>query len=261
MLPRQEDDRQRGDLLATVAHELRTPLTAILGTLAILADRDHHLTQADREEFLGIAARQGERLKRLVEQLLLASGVEQADTLDEARPRVEAGELARQAGLAARLCHPDRVIHVAVSARRLPVRAISEAVLQVVGNLLDNAAKYSPAGTPIRLEACERGGLVVIAVTDAGGGVPPGDRDRIFERFAQLDGGAATRAGGIGLGLWIARRLARAEGGELLMAETASGAGARFELRLPLADEPAATAETCRREYPRVASSPVAARR
>jgi signal transduction histidine kinase len=256
-----ENDRLRGDLLATVSHELRTPLTAILGTLSTLANRDPDLSQADREEFLAIAARQGERLKRLIEQLLLASRVEQAPAGDEARPRVEAGELVRQAGRAAQLCYPERHIDIAVHPGRLPVRAAPEAISQVVANLLDNAAKYSPAGTPIRLEAAAGTGLVVIAVTDAGAGVPPVDRERIFERFAQLDAGAARRAGGIGLGLWIARQLAGAQGGELLVAEAAGGAGARFELRLPRSEEPVAPAEPLQRACPRIGSSPVRARR
>ena len=76
----------------------------------------------------------------------------------------------------------------------------------------------------------------MLAVEDTGPGVPPGDRERIFERFTQLDSGATRRAGGVGLGLYIARQLAQAEGGELLLADPAPPAtGARFELRLPLA--------------------------
>jgi len=110
-------------------------------------------------------------------------------------------------------------------------------LLQVLGNLLDNAAKYSPDGSPIRLEASRVGTLAVLAVEDAGPGVPRPERDRIFERFTQLDSGATRRAGGVGLGLYIARQLAQAQGGELLVGEPVRpGAGARFELRLPLAD-------------------------
>jgi len=257
----QENDRLKADLLATVSHELRTPLTAILGTLTTLAGSDHQLTQAERQEFLGIASRQGERLKCLIEQLLLASRLEEAADAAEARPRVEAGELVRQTGRTAQLCYPDRDIDIAVPASPLPVRAAPDAVTQVVANLLDNAAKYSPAGTPIQLEAVSASDLVVIAVTDAGAGVPPVDRDRIFERFTQLDAGASRRAGGIGLGLWIARQLARAQGGELLVGEAAAGTGARFELRLPRAEGAQAPAESHARGYPRVGSSPVAASR
>jgi signal transduction histidine kinase len=77
----------------------------------------------------------------------------------------------------------------------------------------------------------------VLAVEDTGPGVPAADRERIFERFTQLDSGATRRAGGVGLGLYIARQLANAQGGELLLTDPALGAqGARFELRLPMAE-------------------------
>jgi signal transduction histidine kinase len=117
----------------------------------------------------------------------------------------------------------------------LPVRASPEAVLQVLGNLLDNAAKYAPDLGPVRLEATRYGPLAVLAVEDTGPGVPAPDRERIFERFTQLDSGATRRAGGVGLGLYIARQLAQAQDGELLLTDpTPPGQGARFELRLPL---------------------------
>jgi len=105
----------------------------------------------------------------------------------------------------------------------------------VLGNLLDNAAKYAPDLGPVRLEATRYGPLAVLAVEDTGPGVPAPDRERIFERFTQLDSGATRRAGGVGLGLYIARQLAQAQDGELLLTDpTPPGQGARFELRLPL---------------------------
>ena len=121
----------------------------------------------------------------------------------------------------------------------LPVRAAPEAVLQVLGNLLDNAVKYAPGQGPVRLEATRFGPMAVLAVEDSGPGVPPAERERIFERFTQLDSGATRRGGGVGLGLYIARQLAGDQGGELLAADpTPPGQGARFELRLPLAGAP-----------------------
>jgi signal transduction histidine kinase len=232
----QESDRLKRDLLATVSHELKTPLTVILGTLGTLSTRGAALDPAERREFVDMAVRQGTRLKELIEQLLLAARFEQTGREQAARPLVDAAEVAREAGWAAGVCHPDRRIEVAVGGA-LPVHAASQALLQVLGNLLDNAAKYSPDGTPIRLEASRTGALAVLAVEDAGPGVPGPERDRIFERFTQLDSGATRRAGGVGLGLYIARQLAQAQGGELLVGEPVRpGAGARFELRLPLAD-------------------------
>ncbi|HEV8371580.1 MAG TPA: HAMP domain-containing sensor histidine kinase [Actinomycetota bacterium] len=234
----QESERLKRDLLATVSHELKTPLTVILGTLGTLSSRGAALGPAERREFVDMAVRQGTRLKELIEQLLLAARVEQSAGGHAEQPLVDASEMVREAGLVAGVCHPDRRIDLALGGP-LPVQAAAQAVLQVLGNLVDNAAKYSPDSTPIRLEAARAGRLAVLAVEDAGPGVPASERDRIFERFTQLDSGATRRAGGVGLGLYIARQLAQAQGGELLVGEPsgAAGWGARFELRLPLADQ------------------------
>ena len=235
----QESDRLKRDLLATVSHELKTPLTVILGTLGTLSRRGTALDPAERREFVEMAVRQGTRLKELIEQLLLAARFEQTSAEPAERPLVDAAALARDALAAARVAHPGREL-VLAAGEPLPVRANPEALLQVLGNLLDNAAKYAPDLGPVRLEATRFGPLAVLAVEDTGPGVAPGDRERIFERFTQLDSGATRRAGGVGLGLYIARRLAHDQGGELLVTDpTPPGHGARFELRLPLTDRPA----------------------
>ena len=232
----QESDRLKRDLLATVSHELKTPLTVILGTLGTLSSRGGALAPAERREFVDMAVRQGTRLKELIEQLLLAARFEQTAGEPAERPLVDATAVARDALAAARVAHPGREL-VLVGREVLTVRATPDAVLQVLGNLLDNAAKYSPDLGPVRLEATRFGPMAVLAVEDTGPGVPDADRERVFERFTQLDSGATRRAGGVGLGLYIARQLANAQGGELLATDTSPpGLGARFELRLPLAE-------------------------
>ena len=150
---------------------------------------------------------------------------------------MDAALLAGQAAAAAKVAHPQRTI-LLETGPTLPVRAAPEALLQVLVNALDNAAKYSPDNTPIRLEASRAGGLAVLAVEDSGPEVPPAERDRIFERFSQLDSGTTRQVGTVGLGLYIARQLAQAQDGELLLVDpTQSGQGARFELHLPLAEQ------------------------
>jgi signal transduction histidine kinase len=233
----EERDRHKRDLLATVCHELKTPLTVVLGTLATLGGRGPALDPAERHEFVDLAVRQGTRLQVLVEQLLQAARVEQTSRGPSERPLVDATAVARDALAAARAAHPGRelVLH---AREALPVHAVPEAVLQVLGNLLDNAVKYAPGPAPIRLEVSRYGPMAVLAVEDAGPGIPAGERERIFDRFTQLDQGATRRAGGVGLGLYIARQLATAQGGELLVTDPAPpGRGARFELRLPLAEQ------------------------
>jgi signal transduction histidine kinase len=231
-----ESDRLKDDLLAAVSHELRTPLAGMLGALATLSAREGQLTDPQRQELIDMAARQGDRLKLQIEQLLLAARLERSGHGPAERPVVDAAALARDAVAAARAAYPARQL-VLEASEVLPVRAVPEAVLQVLGNLLDNAAKHAPDQAPIRVQALRAGALAVLAVEDRGPGVPPADRERVFERFTQLDSGATRRAGGVGLGLYIARQLANAQGGELLATDpTPPASGARFELRLPMAE-------------------------
>ncbi len=236
----QETDRMKADLLATVTHELRSPLTTILGALQLLRGREGRLTVGERQEFVAMGLRQGERLQRLIEQLLLAARFEQQEPgvvmQDLERVEFDASELVRQAGAEATARHGRRLIAVETNGP-LPVRAAQDAIEQVLGNLIDNAVKYSPEGGPIRLLGLRLGDNAVLAVEDAGAGIPCADRERIFDRFAQLDHHSDQRDGGVGLGLYIARQLARSQDGELLVTDADSGSGTRFELRLPLIGE------------------------
>jgi signal transduction histidine kinase len=232
----QENDRLKDELLAAVSHELRTPLAGMLGALATLSAREAQLSDPQRQELIGMAVRQGDRLKLQIEQLLLAARLERGGQQQGERPVVDAAAVTRDAVTAARAAYPARQI-VLEAGEVLPVRAVPEAIRQVLGNLLDNAAKHAPDRAPIRVQAGRVGALAVLAVEDGGPGVPPAERERIFERFTQLDSGATRLASGVGLGLYIARQLANAQGGELLLADpTPPGQGARFELRLPMAE-------------------------
>lgn len=231
----QEADRMKADLLATVTHELRSPLTTILGALQLLESRNRRLSPEQRLEFIRMGLRQGERLQRMIEQLLLAARFERGSAAggDTRRVELDASELVRQAGEEAQTRHHGRTIMVQANGA-LPVRAVHDAVSQVLANLIDNACKYSPQGRPVHLSGTRSNGHAVLAVEDSGPGVSPDDRERIFERFTQLDDSSDDRGGGIGLGLYIARELARSQGGDLLVTEPTSTFGARFELRLPL---------------------------
>jgi signal transduction histidine kinase len=237
----QEADRMKADLLATVTHELRSPLTTMLGALQLLQMRGARTDPARRQEFVTMGLRQGERLQRMIEQLLLAARFEdRAAGTVRIEPRhleLDASELVRRVGVEAQLRHGERHITVDTNGA-LPVLVTQDAVAQVLDNLIDNACKYSPDGRPVRLSGTRVNGHAVLAVEDCGVGVRPADRERIFERFTQLDGQGDRRDGGIGLGLYIARQLARDQGGDLVVTDSPDLSGARFELRLPLAGSP-----------------------
>jgi two-component system OmpR family sensor kinase len=222
------------ELLAMVAHELRRPLTALLGALATLQHRDQALSARQQQELLGMARRQGEQLQRLLDQLLAAAGVERGAAGLVGRSLVDAATLAEEAGQAARLAHPDHPITIE-GAGRLLVRVDPLAISRILGNLLDTAAAHSPNGAPIRLSAHRAGVHAVLAVQDQRHGIPPAERDRVFQRYLRLDWRTAPHQAGLGLGLYIARRLARANRGVLQVTDPSGGWGARLELWLPLA--------------------------
>jgi signal transduction histidine kinase len=232
----QETDRLKADLISTVSHELRSPLTTIVGVFGILRVRRDKVSPEERDELVAMGIQQSERLHRMIEQLLAAARFEQADgvaSLEAARVELDATDLVRQAGAEARARHHDRRIAIETNGA-LPVRAAHDAVVQVLGNLLDNACKYSPDGEPVRLSGNREGAEAVLAVEDAGPGIPESERQRIFDRFTQLEHHSQRREGGVGLGLYIARQLARSQDGDLLVVDPAGGRGARFELHLPL---------------------------
>jgi signal transduction histidine kinase len=232
----QETDRLKADLIARVSHELRSPLTTIVGVFGILRVRRDKVSPEERDELVAMGIQQSERLHRMIEQLLAAARFEQADgvaSLEAARIELDATDLVHQAGAEARARHHERRIAIETNGA-LPVRVAQDAVVQVLGNLLDNACKYSPDGEPVRLSGTREGAEAVLAVEDTGPGVPEADRERIFDRFTQLERSSQRRSGGIGLGLYIARQLARSQDGDLLVVDPAGGRGARFELHLPL---------------------------
>jgi signal transduction histidine kinase len=222
------------ELLAILAHELRRPLTALLGALATLQQRHHALSTLQQQELLDIAYRQGEQLGQLLDQLLTAAGLQRGHAHLARRSLVDAAPLAEEAGRAARLAHPAHHIIIEVAGPLL-VRVDPLAVSRILGNLLNNAAAYSPQGAAIWLSARRDGMHALVAVQDTGPGIPPVDRDRIFQPYTRLHQPTARPgSGGLGLGLHIARRLARANRGELSLTDTPDGRGVCFELRLPL---------------------------
>jgi two-component system, OmpR family, sensor kinase len=225
------------ELLGMVAHELRRPLTALLGAIATLQQRGRTLSVLQQQELLGMAGRQGQQLQRLLEELLAAAGLDRGQARLARRSLVDAAALAEEAGQVARLAHPDHPITIEVAGPLL-VRVDPLAISRILGNLLDNAATYSPHGAGIWLSASRDGVHAVLAVQDQGPGIPVADRDRIFQRYARLDPPTAGPGGGLGLGLYIARHLALANRGELQVTDPPGHRGARLEMRLPLAAPP-----------------------
>ena len=220
--------------LATASHELRTPITVVRGFARTLARRWDKLGDSDRRSAVHVIAERADALATLVEQLLLGSRAG-SDKLAVNNGPFDLVPVLRGAALAFRSLSQDHTLVIDVPDDLPWVHGDALATDVVVGQLLENAFKYSPDGGEIavRAEAAEDGVLVI--VDDAGVGIAPGDHERIFERFVQGDTGDRRRFGGIGLGLYIVRSLVRAQTGDV-SAHSRPGGGTRMRLLLRTAD-------------------------
>ena len=229
----------KSDFVSTVSHELRTPLTSIYGFAETLMRDDVDFTDTERETFLRYIASESERLIRIVDELLNVARLE-AGTLAVTLTPVDLGAAAREAVSTAR--EQDGGLHrflVEVDPAELAVRADREKLGQVLANLLDNAARYSPEGGTITVSA--RGGIdaAEITVSDEGIGIPRADQQRIFSKFFRAERAPAGQ--GTGLGLFLVRGLVTAMGGRIWV-DSDEGDGSRFTFELPLSGrEPADT--------------------
>jgi PAS domain S-box-containing protein len=221
------------DFVATSSHELRTPLTAILGYLELVLEAEEDaLAEAERGH-LQVVYRSSQRLLALVEDLLTVNRVD-TGTLAISPAPTAVDELLRAAhdAFAAR-CVAKGIELVVEPADALRVLVDRPRMDQVLANLVDNAAKFTPSGGTVRLAARAEGKLVRIEVADTGPGIAPHELQSVFERFFRSARAQADAVPGTGLGLPIARALVEAQDGSLTVQSTL-GAGTSFTITLPL---------------------------
>lgn len=226
-----EVDRMKSALIGTVSHELRTPLAAIKGYASTLQEEDVEWDTVSVRHFAQVISDETDRLTQLVDDLLDMSRIE-AGTL---RLRLTGRRL--QDIIERALAHvKDNTSHhittdlspdlpeVQIDARRIEV---------VVRNLVENALKFSPPGSDVQIHALRNNGAVQVTVSDAGPGIAPEHRERIFDRFYRIDDGYTRTSGGVGLGLAICKGFVEAHGGSIWLEPGASGA--TFTFTLPIA--------------------------
>jgi len=221
----------RADFVSLVSHELRSPMAAVIGAARTLQDRWRMLTAEQRESFLALIGDETARLAELVGDVLDTSRIE-AGTFSYRFEEVDLGRVVAEAIETAVLAQQEVPV-VASGHGTLPaIRGDRTRLRQVLGNLIENAVKYSPEGGEVRVSAAAANGEVRIAVRDAGPGIPRDHQARIFEKFGRVDVPGASKPG-TGLGLFIARSIAEAHGGSL---DVSSGAepGSTFTLTLPV---------------------------
>ena len=233
---RKQVERMKNEFISTASHELRTPLTSIYGALGLVNSGMAGELSPDAKELIGISYRSAERLVRLVNDILDVEKIESRSmtynrVVQPVLPLLEQSIRATQAYADQ---YQVRFELVSESGEDAQARMDADRVIQVVVNLLSNAAKFSPVGgadVTVRLQRLP--GFVRVSVTDSGCGIPESFRSRIFDRFAQADASDQRQKGGTGLGLNICKSIIEAHEGRIDFVSE-SGKGSEFYFELPL---------------------------
>jgi len=230
----QAEERTRA-FLADAAHELRTPIAGVQAAAETLLHHDDQLDNQERQHLQALLVREAERAGALISDLLAAARLDAGIDLDLAP--VSLRTLVHSEIDRVRLLHPEAT--VTMSGPEVVARADAPKVSSILRNVIDNAMRAAGPEGKVHIVVREQDQFAIAEVWDSGPGVPPSERERIFERLVRLDHGRANDTGGSGLGLAIARGYARAHGGDLTC-EDPRGIGAMFRLVLPLEPRQAA---------------------
>jgi PAS domain S-box-containing protein len=231
--------RLKDEFLSIASHELRTPVTSIKGytQLAKTLIRERDLDTS--EEYLDIALDQIDRMSRLILELLDVSRIE-TGRLEIRREPIDWAAFVRELVHRHHTAVSDRRFHLNVPNTHAKIIGDRDRLEQVLGNLLENAVKYSPEGSEIFVNVEERGDQIVTSVCDRGIGIPPDEMSQVFERFHRGRQVSSTNYGGLGLGLYITRQIVERHGGSIWV-DSKEGSGTTFSFSLPLAPAEAAT--------------------
>jgi PAS domain S-box-containing protein len=235
--PLEELERLRNEFLGMVSHELTTTLTAIKGSAAMALGTKRPLSVDEANELSGIIDEQSDRLRDLVDNLLDVTRIE-AGRLTVTPVSMELGPTIEEAcntlarGAGSHQIEPPSLLDIP------PVVADPRRLGQVLNNLLSNAAKFSPEGTPIVLEVSMNAGFVTLSVRDSGRGFAAGHAESLFAKFMQLPDEHGTVSQGHGLGLAICKGIVEAQGGRIRAESAGLGKGSKFTFTVPVATEP-----------------------
>jgi two-component system, OmpR family, sensor histidine kinase KdpD len=227
-----EAERLRSALLTSISHDLRTPLASILGSATSLKNYRDTLDIGQQDELIGTIQEESERLNRFIANLLDMTRLE-AGAVEPLTDLVDIGDIIGSALRRAGKVLAQHLIAIDLAAD-LPMLRLDPVLFeQVLFNVLDNAAKYAPAGSEVRVSAQRKGDIVRIQVLDEGDGIPPGDLERIFGKFYRVHAGDSRRVG-TGLGLAICRGFVEAMGGTITAGNRQDRHGAVFTLAFPV---------------------------
>lgn len=226
---RSDDVAERARVVSMLSHELRSPIATIKGLAATINTHSDRLSDAEKREFVGQIEHEAQRMLDAVNQAALAMKLDAGLPHLDRRPQDPAVAVREGAAAADTGDHPVEIDGEDGSTAPIDRLLLGEAVRQLV----QNAARYSPPGTPIRVSIRTEGGETLIEVADGGPGVPAAMREAVFERFTDWRPPGYEGTEGIGLGLFICRRIAERHGGGASLEEGPAG-GTMARVRLPL---------------------------
>ena len=256
MTPMEDLERRRAEFLGMVSHELRTPLAAIKGSADTLLEASAELDPAEMTQFFRIIRDQSENMRHLIGDLLDVARIE-TGTLPVSPEPVEVTVLVDQARSRFQSGGGRNNLQIDLPPDLPRVLADRRRVVQVLNNLLSNAARHSSELSPIRVAALRDGVHVAFSVADYGVGVPAERLPHLFRKFSRLDGEERGReVGGSGLGLAICKGIVEAHGGRIRAESDGPGLGSRFTFTLPAVKEPARRASARPRPRPRKEPEP-----
>ncbi len=259
LAPLRELERSRTEFLSMVSHELRAPLTSIKGSTATVLRPERVLEPAEVRQFFRIIDEQANRMDALITDLLDAGRIE-SGTLSVTPGPTKVAALVDQARSTFLSGGGRHTLEIDLPPDLPLVMADERRIVQVLNNLLSNAARHSPETSPIRIDVARDGVHVAVSVTDEGRGVPPEMLPHLFRKYSAPGEDVKSAAGGYGLGLAICRGLVEAHGGRIRAASGGSGQGTRFTFTLPVAgdaDTGTAALDRGRPDLPRTGSEPM----
>ena len=234
MAPLEEQERLRAEFLGMVSHELRTPLSTIRGSITTLIDDITALHPAEMRQFFRIILEQADRMRALIADLLDVARIETGELSVSPEP-TDIAFLVGEARNGFRGGGGQHDIEIDLPPGLPWVMGDRLRMVQVLGNLLINAARHSPAASPIRVTAARQGVHVAVSVSDEGRGIPAESLPHLFRKFSRID--ADDQGGDTGLGLAVCKGIVEAHGGRIWAESDGPGLGARFTFTIPTVEE------------------------
>ena len=232
----EKQDRMRRDFTANVSHELKTPLTSISGYAEII--REGMVKSEDVGRFAGKIYEEAQRLITLVEDILNLSHLDEGAPGQERRQGIDLYALCERAVASLAEAARQRGIAISLTGSRQRVDGAEKLLAEIIFNLCDNAIKYNQENGHVAVSVTREGDRVVLTVQDTGIGIPPGETDRVFERFYRVDKSHSKEIGGTGLGLSIVKHAAAYHDSKIQL-DSQLGRGTRVRVLFPLSQKEA----------------------